>query len=139
MHHHLHGAEEKEMKRSRKAAVRNADKWFSLYVRELTRCAYGVCPFCGGPIEHCFHFFSRVSYSTRWDIENSIGSCSGCNMKMEYQPYEFYKWYAEKHGQEQLDRLNKKWHTISKLTTQDIEDIAQTYKEKYEGLKGSRS
>lgn len=121
-------------KQSRKAVVREADKWFSLYVRELTKREYGGCPFCNGPIEHCFHFFSRVNYATRWMVTNAIGSCAGCNLKMEYAPYEFYKWYADRFGQDLLDEVNREHHKIAKFSTADLKEIADKYKKMYLNL-----
>ena len=119
---------------SRKGAVREADKWFSLYIRELTRQKYGGCPFCGKPIEHCFHFFSRVNYATRWLVTNAIGSCAGCNLKMEYAPYEFYKWYANEFGQDLLDEVDKLHHTIAKLSTEELKEMAERFKGLYNNL-----
>jgi hypothetical protein len=124
------------MKSARKKAVDFADKWFSLYIREDSQLEYGGCAFCGKPIQHCFHFFSRVAYSTRWDENNAIGSCAGCNFKMEHHPYEFYKWFIDHFGQFALDNLNRKWHTINKLSTQDILDTGERFKKAYETLKG---
>ena len=122
-------------KLTRSGAVRYADKWFSLYIRELTRQKYHVCPFCGGPIEHCFHFFSRVNYATRWLINNAIGSCAGCNMLMEYSPYKFYKWYASHWGQDLLDEVDRLHHTIAKFTTAEIIEIGDKFKKMHEDLK----
>ncbi len=121
---------------TRKAAVRHADKWYSLYIRKITQMEYGKCPFCGKPIEHCFHWFSRVAYSLRWDVRNGIGSCAGCNIKMEYQPYEFYQWLTKKTSQEFVDTLNREWHKIAKFTTAEIKEIGDKYKRMYEELAG---
>lgn len=123
------------MKKSRKAAVREADKWFSMYIRALTSQEVGHCAFCNKPVEHCFHFFSRANYATRWEELNAIGSCAGCNYRMEFAPYPFYKWFADHYGQFALDELNRKHHTIGKFSTQEILDIAEKFKTMYNGLK----
>ena len=125
-------------KTSRQKAVKEADKWFSLYIRLDTQLEYQGCPFCGKSIEHCFHFFSRVNYATRWEEGNAIGSCAGCNFKMEFAPYPFYKWYADTLGQFALDEMNKKHHTIGKFATEEIAEIAAKYKKLYEDLKGDK-
>ena len=123
-------------KPSRKAAVLKADKYFSLYIREIAKKEYGNCPFCRKEaIVHCFHFFSRSNYATRWDENNATGSCAGCKYRMEFAPYPFNKWYADQHGQIALDELNKKHHTIAKFSTQDLLDIADKYQKLYEELK----
>ena len=125
-------------KLTRKGAVRIADKFFSLYIRELTKKKYGHCPFCGGPIEHCFHFFSRVAYSTRWSVNNAIGSCSGCNLKMEYSPFEFYEWYRKEFGSDLLETVHRMYHTISKYSTSEIEQIGKTFEKMYNELKEAK-
>lgn len=130
-------------KQSRKAVVKEADKWFSLYIRAHTareynkhNRGYGLCPFCEKEeIQHCFHFFTRTNYSTRWAEENAIGSCAGCNFRMEFAPYPFYKWFADHFGQFALDELNRKHHAIAKFSTEDIKDIAVKYKKLYEEIK----
>lgn len=122
-------------KLTRRGARDLADKWFSLYVRLVTQLEYGKCPFCGGPIEHCFHWFSRVNYNTRWDIRNGIGSCASCNLKMEYEPYPFYEWLKAKVGQDAVDALFRDHHKIAKFSTQDLLDIAHKYETMYNELK----
>ena len=127
------------MKKSpRKLAVANADKWFSLFIRQYTKNKYGACPFCGKEIEHCFHFFSRVAYSTRWLATNAIGSCSACNMRMEYAPYDFYRWYVKEFSQEMLDEVNKLHHTIVKFSTYEIEEKSEEFRKLYLEVKGDK-
>jgi len=126
----------RKKKSTRKLAVIAADKYFSLYIRAKSYIEHGaLCVFCNkSPIGHCFHFFSRVAYSTRWDELNCVASCRGCNMRMEYEAYPFYKWFIDEHGQFALDQLNRKHHTITKFSTADIQDIADKYKKLYEEL-----
>lgn len=126
----------KMKKRSRKALVKEADKWFSLYIREKTKQEYGKCPFCSGEVEQCFHFFSRANYITRWDKKNAIGSCAKCNLRMEFDPYPYFKWFIDEYGQFTLDELNRKHNKIAKYTNEEIEKIAKTFKDMYINLTG---
>ena len=64
-----------------KAAMTLLDKVFSAYIRNRDNRIYlGVCPICGRrEIEVCFHFFPRKNMALRWEPDNCVGSCSGCN------------------------------------------------------------
>lgn len=116
-------------KMSRKKAVKEADKWFSIYIRNRDIEEYGKCPFCRiRAIDNCFHFFSRKVYVTRWEELNAIGSCRGCNMLMEFSPYQFYKWFADNYGQFSLDQLHHKHSSKVQLKTDTIIAIAERYK-----------
>lgn len=116
-------------KMTRKKAVKEADKWFSIYIRNRDIKEYVLCPFCKkNYIDNCFHFFSRKVYATRWDENNAIGSCRGCNMLMEFSPYQFYKWFADNYGQFCLDLLNAKYNSKMVMKTDTIIAIAERYK-----------
>ena len=122
-------------KPTRKAVVKAADDWFSKYIRLRDIKEYVLCPFCKkNYIDNCFHFFSRKMYATRWDELNSIGSCRGCNMLMEFSPYQFYKWFADHYGQFALDQLHEKHKSKVKMSTAEIVAIADKYKKMYEEL-----
>lgn len=121
---------------TRKQAVKEADKWASLYIRERDRRENnGKCFFCKTrPIENCFHFFSRKVYATRWEEINMAGSCRSCNFTMEFSPYQFYKWFADNYGQFALDQLHEKHKSRVKMSTAEIVAIAEKYKKMYEEL-----
>ena len=120
---------------TRKKAVKEADKWYSFYIRERDKREYGVCPLCKKePIQCCFHFFSRAAYVTRWDENNACGSCLSDNLRMEFSPYQYYKWYADNHGQFALDQLHEKHKSKVKMSTAEIVAIADKYKKMYEEL-----
>lgn len=72
-----------------KRVKKKLDKAFSLAVRERDRKIVGACMFCGGPIECVFHVVTRSKHCVRWDLENGVGSCSGCNRENEYNPDKF--------------------------------------------------
>ena len=71
--------------------------------------------------EHCWrtdhlnshHIFSRINYTTRFDLDNGICLCAGCHtMSSKFSahktPIEFAEWIIEKRGQEWYDNLKKK-------------------------------
>ena len=96
------------MRRRRKIPARTilrrlekkADKALSLFVREMTRRAFGgKCPLCGeGAIECCFHFIRRRRKSLRWSILNVIGACHKCNYVEYRNPDLSRAWYIIKFG-----------------------------------------
>lgn len=91
-----------------------------------------ACVLCGDrETLTCGHLFSRVAYSTRWDLDNCFAQCLSCNLKHEYKPYNFFKWYINKFGQEKLDELDKKHNTIRKWKDFELEEF-------YEKLKNAR-
>lgn len=120
----------KPKKRKRSLFVKDTDNAMSVYIRLKTLKEYGKCPFCGKPIECNFHFITRSCYATRWDEDNCIGSCMGCNLKMEYDPSEFILWYIHKYGLDAYENLVRKSKTVVKF--HDFDLIAM--KERFELL-----
>ena len=113
---------------TRKMLVKLCDTLFSLYIRTRDKKQYGGCPFCGKPIDCAFHFFSRVNYATRWDEDNAVGSCVGCNMRMEYAPFPYYQWFKDNRGEAALEALNRKHNQIGKFSNSDLQEIAAKYR-----------
>ena len=71
-------------KPSRKTTVRKLDK----LVSQIVIARDGKCIVCSTTQNlTCGHLFSRVAYSTRWDLDNCYAQCLSCNLKHEYDPY----------------------------------------------------
>ena len=122
----------------RKLLILKLDNLFSLYIRLKTKNTFGpYCPFCSkNPIECCFHFITRSKYSVRWDERNAVGSCHGCNYRMEYDPHKYVQWYIKNYGQEKYDELIKDSNIIRKLDNEDLRLLCLEIKQKMfiEGL-----
>ena len=122
------------MKRAKKSPrrklVSEADRVFSLWIRNRDNKQYGHCVFCKKPIEHCFHFITRAKYSVRWDELNCTSSCRSCNYSMEYNPHPFIKWFLDKHGLATYEALILKSNQIAKFSTEDLQGIIEKYNEK---------
>lgn len=115
--------------------VKEADKWFSLYIRERDNKKYGVCVICGSqPIEHAFHWVGRQHHSTRFNEFNACGSCAGCNLNMKYDPAKFYIWFQNKHPG-RLERLVKLSKLTKKIDRYKLLKIIEKYKRRYNSLK----
>lgn len=123
-------------KKSRKGLIKKADKWFSLYVREVTRRMYGeLCPFgCGEAITQAFHFITRSKYAVRWDTRNCIGSCGGCNYTMEFNPSQFVKWFLDRFGKEAYLQLIQDSNRPANFSDDYLEEIAEKFKQQYEAM-----
>jgi len=130
-------------KRSR--AVKHADTWMSRYVRKSVAddSGYAKCFTCGkvGNWLHemqAGHFMSRVHYSTRWHELNVKCQCPGCNMKNGGQQYIFGVHLDQVHGDGTADSMVKLSKQLSKFTTDEIRQIGDDFKKRYD-LLDSRS
>jgi hypothetical protein len=109
----------------RKKTVKELDTTLSLLVR--TKNPH--CVICGSSENlTCGHLFSRVAYSTRWDLQNTETQCMGCNLRHEFDPYIFYTWYKNKYGEKQFDELHRRYITPHKLTTNQLIEILNELK-----------
>ena len=106
-------------KQSDSSLNKQLDKLWSKAVRTK-----GYCELCGRKppevILHAHHIFSRRNYSTRYDLENAVCLCTGCHLyKAHKDVQEFSDWVLEHLGQEYIDNLRKKAHSIIKYTKED--------------------
>lgn len=124
----------KTFKPTRKGLVKKLDEVFSEWIRIKTRRQFGpMCPFCGKkPIEQCFHFITRAKHIVRWDEDNAIGSCRGCNFYNEQNPAPFLNFYLNKFGSEAWDRLFRKSNNIAKFDRSRLQEIYTGIKSKLE-------
>ena len=119
---------------SRQRATNKADKYFSVYIR--TRFADNMgntcCSTCG-KVAHwkalqCGHFMTRGRLSTRWDEHNASAQCGRCNM-LGGEQFIMAKWLDDHFGEGTAESIHQKSHQKVKLSTQDIEDIANKFKD----------
>lgn len=117
-----------KLKNTRKKLIRELDKIVSLIVRKRD----GRCVVCG-KVEGLTngHLFSRSNYSTRWDFENCYGQCLGCNMRHEFDPYPYTRWFIGKFGLEKYDELYKKHRTVKKWKDWELQDLLDGLKLDY--------
>jgi len=110
------------MKISRKGIVRKLDKLVGVIVKQRD----GSCVCCGSTyILQPGHLFSRIAYSTRWDMENLYCQCRNCNLKHEYDPYPLMNYAIKKHGQKLIDELHRRYVTPHKFKTYELELLYQ--------------
>lgn len=88
-----------------------------------------TCVQCGSTQKPTWgHVFSRRTYSTRWDLENSFCQCWPCNFRHTKDQYPFFDWFRSEFGQDKLDELRKRFKTTKRWTMGDLE-------QEYEKLK----
>ncbi len=128
-------------KPSRSAAVKRADTWFSRFVRKSASMTNGGvrCFTCGmvGDWKHemqAGHFQSRAKYSIRWSELNVKPQCVRCNISNGGQQYTFGIRLDQTHGEGTAQRLVQEGMVLKKWTTQEIVDIADSYREKFNSL-----
>lgn len=115
-------------KPSRKTLIRNLDAIVSKIVIKRD----GWCVTCGtfaNPT--CGHLFSRVAYSTRWDLENCFRQCVSCNFKHEHDPYPFNNWFITKFGKEKWDALHIKYSQIKKWKDFELAELYEKLKQEW--------
>lgn len=105
---------------TRKGLVKKLDKVVSEYVRARDK----RCVTCNSTERlGCGHIFSRIAYSTRWDLENCHAQCWACNYKHEYDPYPYMQWAEQKLGKDGLEALHIRYNTPRKFKDHDLEDL----------------
>lgn len=130
-------------KPSRKTIVRNLDK----IVSQIVKARDGKCIVCGTTQNlTCGHLFSRVAYSTRWDLTNCYAQCLSCNFRHESDPYPMteavkklwerqLKDYREESRSQiasaQLDDIHRKYVTPRKFKDFELLELLEELKEIY--------
>jgi hypothetical protein len=113
-------------KQTRKSIVKKLDIIFSLYIRAIEK----KCFVCGSTENlQCGHLFSRVAFSTRWDLMNSHTQCRNCNMRHEYDFEPYRKKFVEKYGQGKYDILYRQHKAPTKYSNNDLLVLIEFYKQ----------
>ena len=118
-------------KSERKRLVAQLDKVFSEYIRKRD----GACVCCGA-VENlqCGHLFTRAAYSTRWHERNAHAQCRSCNMRHEYDTYEYTTFFLNMYGRDEYDRLHKIHCTPRKFSNGELKALIERYREALNGM-----
>lgn len=113
-----------EMKKpSRKTLVKKLDEAVSLYIRNRDK----KCVVCGSTERLTNgHIFSRVAYSTRWDVSddgNCHAQCWPCNFRHERDAYPYNNWYIINFGKDKWDELHRRYATPRKYKDFELSDL----------------
>ena len=103
---------------TRKGWIRKLDK----LVSEIVILRDKRCVVCGTLHKlTCGHLFSRIAYNTRWNLTNCHAQCLSCNFRHEHDAFPYMEWFRKKFGQAALNRLHRKYETISHFKDYDLE------------------
>jgi len=109
-----------DRKITRKGWIRKLDK----LVGDIVKVRDGLCVTCGSRSNLTpGHLFSRVAYSTRWDLTNVYAQCTNCNFRHESDPYPLTNYFIEIWGRAKLDKLHRKYVTPVKYKTYQLEEL----------------
>lgn len=110
---------------TRKGLVRKLDA----IVKQIVIARDGKCIVCGTTKNLTpGHLFSRVAYSTRWDLDNVYAQCLSCNFRHESDPYPMTNVLINIHGRGWLEDLHRKYVTPHKYTTPQLKELYETLK-----------
>lgn len=113
---------------SRQNLIKEADRVFSLYIRERDRGK--PCVTCGNSWEEnhqCGHFISRRFLNTRWTERNAHGQCPKCNMWGAGEQYLHSQAVERMYGEWTAERLQKLANSTEKVTDDEILEIIRKY------------
>lgn len=118
---------------TRKNLVKEADRVFSLYIRNRgERFGYNNCFTCGVylPVTdlQCGHFRPRRYYNTRWHPFNGWPQCSRCNVELSGNIPVYEKKLVAQYSQDAVDAIYDLSLSEVKVTDDDIREIIKKYK-----------
>lgn len=71
----------------------------------------------------CGHLITRAKRSIRWDLRNCSVQCAGCNIKHEFYPEVYTRWYLGKFGEPSYHKLCQDSEVLGKLTIMELEEL----------------
>jgi 5-methylcytosine-specific restriction endonuclease McrA len=104
----------------RKKLVKRLDE----VTREIVLKRDKFCVTCGKTENlQCGHLITRARYGVRWDLMNCNAQCSGCNLRHEYQPEIYTRWFLNHYGEKEYQSLCNRAETQGKFTIDELETI----------------
>ena len=82
------------------------------------------------------HLFSRVNYSTRWNLLNCHCQCMSCNMRHEYDWEPYRKWFVREYGVDEYDNLYHLHKQVVKYSTADLKEMYEEMKQLLKDMGG---
>lgn len=119
--------------RSRKSLVKEADRVFSLHIRNRGETfGYNHCFTCGAYMSvesiQAGHFVARRYYSVRWHPVNVWPQCNRCNVEKSGNLVVYEAKLVAMFSQEVIDELWELARSGDGVTDHEIADIIKLYK-----------
>lgn len=134
--------------KTRKSLLRDADMWFSRFIRLRDSQTIGdgikvcKCATCGLyrriDVIDCGHWQRRENWDTRFDEMNTASQCRECNRYKGGKEIKFGEYVAKTYGQSVANRIIARAQSKYQRRPSDteLETIAAKYKAKVEELGG---
>ena len=124
--------------KTKSAAMRRADMWFSRFVRLRDADKGGTCSCCAcgrlmhwrGDGCHAGHFVRRGRQSTRYDERNVNAMCVRCNTFLDGAEWEHGRYIDAVRGGGTAAELKRKGEEIQKTSRAYFDEIAEKYRAK---------
>lgn len=120
--------------RSRKSLIKEADRVFSLYIRNRgATFGYNHCYTCGEYLTiealQCGHFRPRRYFNTRWHPFNCWPQCNTCNVDKRGNLEKYENKLAAQYGQDAVDAIYELSHADNGgLDDYEIKEIIDKYR-----------
>lgn len=119
--------------RSRESLTKEADRVFSLYVRNRGETyGYNHCYTCGAylPIEYlqAGHFLPRRYFNTRWHPLNVWCQCNKCNVELNGNLTKYENKLVAQYGADAVEALSDLARSNEPVTDGEIAEIIKKYK-----------
>ncbi len=120
----MKGKAKPKRKTSRKSLRAKADTLFSLMIRERDG---NECCVCGSFKQMtCGHLVSRKYSATRWDPQNAVAQCWGCNCKAKFDELWWEAWIEERFPGRLAQLKVRARQGVAKV---DLEAVVESLKE----------
>ena len=119
--------------RSRKSLIKEADRVFSLFIRNRgSKFGWNNCFTCGAYLMieelQCGHFRPRRYLNTRWHPFNCWSQCSKCNVDLSGNLEKYEKKLRSVYGDDAVDGIFQLSYSSNKISDDDIQNIIKLYK-----------
>jgi len=118
----------------RSPLIREADRVFSLYIRQrgMNSAGNNFCFTCGIELPwrqlQCGHFVSRRFTNTRWHELNCWPQCNDCNVNKHGNLKVYEVNLIDKFGKEAIEELKVLSRVSKKVFNYEIEELTKKYK-----------
>lgn len=130
---------------NRQKLIERLDAIFSMYIRlrDSDDNGYFHCISCGltrpWSSADCGHYYSRSNMSIRWDEDNAHAECVMCNRFSPDHLAGYERNLVEKIGQERVDALSVKAHSVRKWSEWELEELIKEYQSKVDDLRAKKA
>lgn len=136
---HKKKKQKKKPLQGRKQKINLADRYFSRYIRlKYSHEGKCKCATCSANYEIRFmdngHFISRGNFSTRYQEDNCRPQCKKCNYYKHGEHAKFRDKLIEEIGIDRVEQLEQLGRKSEKLTNDQLDEIIETYRNKYKEI-----